>query len=114
MSYNYRRAIKHDIREAIEDNNYGSDEKDFNDWYELLWTDDSVTGNASGSYTFNRAKAYAHVKDNIPLLIEALTEFGYESNYIVNLISDLEYQAETADVIIRCYLLGECLQEVLQ
>ena len=114
MSYNYRRAIKHDIREAIEDNKYGSEEKDFNDWYELLWTDDSVTGNASGSYTFNRTKAYAHVKDNIPLLIEALTEFGYESNYIVNLISDLEYQAETADVIIRCYLLGECLQEVLQ
>ena len=113
MSYDYRSAIKDDIREVLRNNDYGSERRSFDEWYEIFWVDDSVTGNASGSYTFNTSQAYEYVIENLPLLLTALTEFGYDNNHIVELFSDLEYKAEYADVTIRCYLLGECLQEVL-
>lgn len=56
--YDYLEAIKADVKDAISDNydlnEYRGDreglEEKLND---DLWTNDSVTGNASGSYTFN-------------------------------------------------------------
>lgn len=59
--YNYLEAVKEDVKEYIEEN---IDLSEFGDIEELkeklnedLWINDSVTGNASGSYTYNRAKA---------------------------------------------------------
>lgn len=59
--YNYIEAMKEDIKEYIKNEVTLSDysdrdelEKHLND---TLWTEDSVTGNASGSYTFNTYKA---------------------------------------------------------
>ena len=55
--YDYKEAVKHDILEYIHDE---LDLKDFEDLSELednlqdeLLNNDSITGNASGSYTFN-------------------------------------------------------------
>jgi hypothetical protein len=71
-----------------------------------LWTEDSVTGNASGSYTFSTWDAEENLCHNLDLLEEALTEFGY--NYFL-----LEKGAEWADVTIRCYLLQQAIREAL-
>lgn len=110
--YNYYEAVKDDVREYIENeinlnewrgNREGLEEKLNDD----LWTCDSVTGNASGSYTFNTWKAEENLCHNLDLLEEALDEFGSDKGYL------LENGAEAADVTIRCYLLGSTIAEVL-
>lgn len=110
--YNYYEAVKDDVREYIENeinlnewkgNREGLEEKLNDD----LWTCDSVTGNASGSYTFNAWEAEENLCHNLDLLEEALDEFGSDKGYL------LENGAEAADVTIRCYLLGSTIAEVL-
>ena len=94
MSYDYNEAIREDIREYIKNeidleewrgNRDGLEEKLNDD----LWTVDSVTGNASGSYTFNTYKAEEYICHNLDLL------------------------AEACDVTIRCYLLSGAISDVL-
>ena len=75
---------------------------------EVLFTEDSVTGNASGSYTFNTYEAEENICHNLDLLGEALEEFGSGSDYLIT------HGAEAADVTIRCYLLGECIAAALE
>lgn len=110
--YDYREAIKDDIRTYIKDNDIKpEDYDDKDDLYEQLnddlFTEDSVTGNASGSYTFNRWEAEENLCHNMDLLAEAFQEFGEEG------VDILEKGAEACDVTIRCYLLSECLSEVI-
>lgn len=109
-NYNYLESIKADVKEYI-DNEINL--KDFSDREELeeklndtLWTEDSVTGNASGSYYCNSWKAEEALAHNWDLLAEAMKEFGCE-------VDLLEKGAEWADVTIRCYLLGQAIGEVL-
>ena len=109
-NYNYLENIKADVKEYI-DNEINL--KDFSDREELeeklndtLWTEDSVTGNASGSYYCNSWKAEEALAHNWYLLAEAMKEFGCE-------VDLLEKGAEWADVTIRCYLLGQAIGEVL-
>ena len=115
-NYNYREEIKKDIREYIEENEglKGLSDKDeaFEKLNEELWIADSVTGNASGSYTFNRATSEEYVKDNLNLCIDACEEFGVDSKSFGQKVYDEEW--EYLDVTIRCYLLGECLSTVLE
>ena len=109
-NYNYLENIKADVKEYI-DNEINL--KDFSDREELeeklndtLWTEDSVTGNASGSYYCNSWKAEEALAHNWDLLAEAMKEFGCE-------VDLLEKGAEWADVTIRCYLLGQAIGEIL-
>lgn len=74
---------------------------------DILWIDDSVTGNASGSYFFNRYEAEEALSNNGDLMVEALKEFGY------NDIDILEKGAEWVDVTIRCYILSSCIAEYI-
>lgn len=46
-----------------------------------LWIADSVTGNASGSYTFNTLKAKDIVLSNIEEVSEAYEEFGQAEEF---------------------------------
>ena len=109
--YDYREAVKEDVLQYIKDEiNF----EDFDTLEELeeklneeLWTEDSVTGNASGSYTFSTYEAEENICHNLDLLEEALTEFGSEENPISK-------GAEWCDVTIRCYLLGECIAAALE
>lgn len=118
MTYNYREAMINDIREFLEENSEyvetfnAFDGSDFDDIYNELWVTDSVTGNASGSYTFSRYQAEEYIKDNLPLCIEAMEEFGCSPEEFGKRVYNEEY--EYLDVTIRCYLLGECLSEVLE
>lgn len=109
-NYNYLENIKADVKEYI-DNEINL--KNFSDREELeeklnedLWTCDSVTGNASGSYYCNSWKAEEALAHNWDLLAEAMKEFCCE-------VDLLEKGAEWADVTIRCYLLGQAIGEVL-
>ena len=110
--YNYRENVLEDVKQAIEENwdEYNLEEMSKDEAYEFLnerlWVDDSVTGNASGSYTFNSYKAEEFLVGNWDLLAEAGAEFGCE-------IIDLQKGAEYWDVTIRCYLLAESIWEAL-
>lgn len=108
--YNYMEAMTEDIKEYIKNEVTLSDYSDRDELEEhlndTLWTEDSVTGNASGSYTFNTYKAEEYICHNLDLLAEAITEFGCDTNV-------LEKGAEWCDVTIRCYLLGQVIAEVL-
>lgn len=111
MKYNYRKAMVQDIKDYIENeitfiewiNNREGLEEHLND---ALWADDSVTGNASGSYTFNTYKAEEYICHNLDILADALDEWGIDEN-------PFKKGAEWCDVTIRCYLLGECIAQVL-
>lgn len=111
--YNYYEAVEADVRETIEDRytpeelaEMGREEAE-NTLYDDLFACDSVTGNASGSYTFNTWRAEEYLCHNMDLLGEALTDFGCGADYIT------EKGAEACDVTIRCYLLGQILNKVL-
>lgn len=113
--YNYMEAVKEDVKNYIDcEINFA----DFDSLEELekklndeLWTEDSVTGNASGSYTFNREQAKEYVLDNMDLLNEMCSEFEIDAETIGQKFLDDAY--EWMDVSIRCYLLGAAISEVL-
>lgn len=108
--YNYRSAVCEDIRNYIKENeiNVTSENREEIEerLNEVLWADDSVTGNASGSYTFNRWQAEEYLCHNLHLLVDACSEFGTDMDI-------LKDGAEACDVTIRCYLLSECISSVL-
>ena len=114
-NYDYLESIKEDIENYIEEHR---EELDFSDRDELeqelndsLWIEDSVTGNVSGSYTFNSYKAQEYVSDNLDLLNDACEEFGVDGDTIGTKFLSEEW--EWMDVTIRCYLLGQAIGEVL-
>ena len=111
--------MKNDIKEWLDDhqvdsyNGYDLDDYDCPDdlreaIYNDLWIADSVTGNASGSYTFNAYEAEENLYHNMDLLKEACDCFGCD------LANAIERGAEYCDVTIRCYLLDQVLSEVLE
>ena len=113
--YNYLEAMKSDImdyiRNEVNTNEFSSREELEESLNDDLWTVDSVTGNGSGSYTFNRAEAEEYVNDNSDLLREAISEFGVDSETVAEKFLGADY--EYFDVTIRCYLLGQAISEAL-
>lgn len=107
-NYNYREEMKKDIIAWFNDN---PDQKkeNYDTNYDTLWIEDSVTGNASGSYTFNRQQAKEYVIDNFDELCDAMMEFDCLS-CLGKKVRDGEW--EYLDVTIRCYLLGTVLATV--
>ena len=102
--YDYLEEIKNDIMENYETDYLleTSDEQLFDE----MWTDDSITGNASGSYTFSTYQAEENIAHNMDLLREAIEEFGGDFG------EALDRGAEYCDVTIRCYLLDQAITEV--
>lgn len=114
-TYDYREAVKEDVKRYIEDNWTEETIKAVGDYDEFVekvnedcWIDDSVTGNASGSYYCNTWKAEEALCHNWDLMAEACEEFGG------NCGEWFEKGAEFCDVSIRCYLLGEAIGEALE
>lgn len=108
--YNYLEQVTSDAKEAILEY---MDEWDFSSRDELeqiatdeLWANDGVTGNASGSYYCNAWKAEEAICHNWDLLGEAIDEFGGDTDI-------LQQGAESCDVTIRCYLLGQAISAAL-
>lgn len=114
-NYNYLEAIKADVKEYIKNEITLSD---FEDRQELedklnddLWVDDSVTGNGSGSYTFNSYKAKEYVLDGIEELLQIIGDFGITAQEVGEKFLNEEW--EYFDVTIRCGLLNQAINEVL-
>lgn len=114
--YDYREAMREDIKNAIEENKeYWTNWKDMDkdaraDFLnDELWTYDDVTGNGSGSYTFNSAEAMENLFGNEDLMEELVDEFCVDAKTVAKHFMDWEYW----DVSIRCYLLGQMVWDVL-
>lgn len=114
--YNYYEEVKESVMNYI---NNEINLEDYEDKDELeqflndeLFTSDSVTGNASGSFTFNRWTAQEYVAENIDLLKEACDEFGTDAGTVGNWFLSEEW--ETMDVTIRCYVLGSAIADALE
>lgn len=118
--YDYLENEKEDILNFLDEN--VDLERDFSDGKGLLyvdslresledslWIEDSVTGNASGSYTFDSEKAREYVEDNKDLLEEAYKEL--ESDLGKDYIND---NYEIMDITIRCYLLYQAIDAALE
>lgn len=109
-NYDYYEAVKADVLDYIRLNISVEDYKDRDSLEEYLndtlWAEDSVTGNASGSYTFNTYMAEEYLCHNLELLGEAVESFGGNTDI-------LKDGAEACDVTIRCYVLGTCISEAL-
>ena len=109
--YNYLENVTNDAKSAILEN------MDMWEWHnredleeianDNLWVDDSVTGNASGSYTFSTWKAEENLCHNMDELEDACEEFGQDIGEAV------KHGAEYCDVTIRCYLLGQAISAAL-
>lgn len=109
--YNYLEAIKEDVKNFMQwekikvtADNRAEVEEQLN---EELFINDSVSGNASGSYTFNAWQAEENLCHNMDLLEDACNEWEDDLGEVV------KRGAETCDVIIRCYLLAQAIAEVL-
>lgn len=117
MRYDYESAVREDVEQTIRarytagalvamlrEDGRDSVEENFND---ELWTDDAVTGNASGSYTFNAYQAEENLSHNMELLAAVCDEFGDD-------VGDaIRRGAEFCDVTIRCYMLRGAISEFL-
>jgi len=112
--YNYFEAVKTDVAEWIKNEIDAADyigrrdelEEELND---TLWTADSVTGNGSGSYTFNTWKAEENLAHNWEEIENVAAEYGIDAK----VTAGYEYGAEYWDVSIRCYYLGAAIAAVL-
>lgn len=111
--YNYFKAVKSDVLTYI------TNEISLEEWEdrekleeylnETLYFCDSITGNASGSYTFSTWEAEKNLCHNLKLIEEVAFEYGIEPT--IN--SGFEHGAEWWDVSIRCYYLNRAISEVL-
>jgi len=121
MKYNYLEAMQADIIEYLENDlelknftdEHGDIDRDALTEYlnDELWTCDSVTGNASGSYTFNRLQAREYVIDNMDLLNEAIETFCIDAETIADKFTSGNW--EYFDVTIRCYVLSEAIENAV-
>lgn len=120
-TYNYFEAVKVDVEQWIEDNmdiahdiecGQFEDRDDIEQYLnDTLWTEDSVTGNASGSYTFNREEAKENVLADMDTVTEAIREFCDDAITIANHFLNEDW--EWFDVTARCYILGQAIAEAL-
>lgn len=112
--YNYLENMVEDVKEYIKNEIDFSEYEDMDELRESLnddlWAEDSVTGNGSGSYTFNRAIAKEYVDENKDFVDEMMKEFDCKEK-VVNWWIEDNYEA--IDVSIRCYLLGQAIEKAL-
>ena len=136
LEYDYREHVKEDVKDyltenppCIEDfaekidyariNLNGDCEYFFEDLYDLknelgdkLFIDDGVTGNASGSYTFNSNQAKEYVlSGGSQILKNAVGECYLSASELVKYFTDENW--ETLDVTCRCYVLYAAIDEAV-
>nr|DAZ67912.1 MAG TPA: hypothetical protein [Caudoviricetes sp.] len=115
--YNYLEAVTNDAKQAILEN---MNDWNFADREELeeiasdeLWVDDNVTGNGSGSYSFNSEMAKEYVlesDDGLDTLRDAAKDYNCEHKAFT---AFLEENWEYLDVTIRCYLLSQAISAAI-
>lgn len=100
----YRNEVSQDACRVIDEEGrwYIENGSDFETFYDDLWTNDSVTGNGSGSYYFNAFKAKQAISDIIwdEEFRDMCEEWGMDGAAM------LANGPEGVDVSLRCYALG--------
>lgn len=120
--YDYRRAIIDDITDWIvnetdimEEGIKEDHDNDLSNWiYDEAFNEDSITGN--GTYYYGTEEFCSEcLSGNFDLLYEAVREFAIddEVNVLIQHYKDKDL-ARYFDCIIRCYLLGECIEKALE
>lgn len=121
-SYSYEKAVRADVHEWLDNELVCNEEykklledavsgdSDGSALYERceddMWVADSVTGNASGSYTCNRNKAKQYVLGDIDTVLDVLSQNDRDED-IGRMFT--HYEWELIDVGVRCYLLGSAI-----
>ena len=116
MAYDYYKEVTDDVIEYLRENRYMmDDDEDINDVAEEIYDDlienSDITGNMSGSYTFDSFKAKGYVLDNFDLFKAACDDFGYGYADVGEWFLDELW--ETMDVIIREFVLRECVENAI-
>ena len=116
--YNYREAVKEDVKNWMDEHHEPGASKeyefDFDTVYDACFVADEVTGNGSGSYTFSRQKAKENFfdDDNSEDYIQQMVQEGLVTfEEVGDRMASGDW--EWIDVCIRCYLLAEVVQEVI-
>ena len=116
--YNYKEQIRADVQEWIEDNKEQIEGLDRHDAFEVVydscWVSDSVTGNASGSYTMSRweAREYFFSDSDSDDYISEMLEGGFiTSSELGEKMAESNW--EWIDVSIRCWLLNQAVTEIM-
>lgn len=110
--YNYFNEVRYDVESYVDENkSYYQDYFDNENWDELeeklhddLWTEDSVTGKGSGTYTFSRYEAEENLCHNWEDIVAAYKEFGGNPDF---------ENPEAVDVSIRCYYLRQAIRDYI-
>ena len=120
MAYDYNEAVKADVKAWLADNfEFLEDSvddtadrdavKEF--MYDELFAEDDVTGNGSLGYAYGKNFDYkVAVMANLNLAVDALDSFG-EVEKLGQCIKEEDYRF--LDVTIRCYLLGDAIDAVI-
>ena len=116
--YNYREAVKEDVKNWMDENHeHGASKElefDYDTVFEACWVADEVTGNGSGSYTFSRLEARRNFfeDDESEDYIREMVNEGFSTlEEVGSRMASGDW--EWLDVCIRCYLLGEAVQEAI-
>ena len=114
-TYDYLKQESEDVIDFIQENytiqeqrrlRNSKDNDAIESLYERLFNEDCVTGNGSGSYTFNILQAEQNLVGNWTLLQAAIEELSPEFDM-------LKEGPEACDVLIRIYLLSEAIEEAV-
>lgn len=112
--YNYEAAVSADVEISLlyyirngEFDDFGTLEDARESIQTVLWNDDLVTGNASGTYTMDERLAEVYLVGNGDLYEAAVKEFD-------GFMEPMSYDAEKRDVIVRTYLLEGAIDTALK
>ena len=116
--YSYRASVESDVREWMEDNKGEWQDVNLGELYcflsDRLFCEDSVTGNASGSYTMSRYIARCNVmgdEDSDDIISEMVEEGILDTQTLGGWYSSQNWEA--IDVVIRCHLLDEVISGIV-
>ena len=110
-TYDYIEALIEDIKQYLEDNDINKNDVDEDELNDKLFNEDTVTGNGSGSYTFNTEQAKQNLIGNEDIVRNMIEEGFATPEGVMDWFMDEDYEA--IDVAIRCYLLDQAISEVL-
>ena len=113
--YDYRAEMREDIEKYIEVeglklSNYKTRDDAFDDLYDMMWTEDSITGNTDWYDSEYNCEEYLCHNSN--LAIKACIEFCVNAAMLLKHIENKTLM-RYLDCTVRCYLLGEVLGVVL-
>ena len=119
--YDYYIEVQNDVENWIELNddlfnmsNFDNKDDAAEYLYDQMWDDDSITGNGPDGYA-DEYLCEEFLCHNLDLLIEAMREFDVMHDpFSIRSYIDNHRLARYLDCTIRCYVLGQVIDRVLE